>query len=78
MWVTWVRGLRYSVDARFAWVKFLRRLRGLRGSKFFYVGHNFNVGCVGQIYFCVGQIYFCVGQNLLHGSMFLRDSTFFV
>ena len=71
MWVTWVRGLRCSVDARFAWVKFLRRLRGLRGSKFFYVGHNFNVGCVGQIYFCVGQ-------NLLHGSMFLRDSTFFV
>ena len=58
-------------------------MRGLRGSNFyvgcvgcvglnfFYVGHNFNVGCVGQIYFCVGQ-------NLLHGSMFLRDSTFFV
>ena len=65
-------------------------MRGLRGSNFyvgcvgcvglnfFYVGHNFNVGCVGQIYFCVGQIYFCVGQNVLHGSMFLRDSTFFV
>ena len=35
------------------------------------MGHNFYVGCVGQIYFCVGQIFFvclCVGQKFLRGS----------
>ena len=35
-------------------------LSGLCGSKYFvcgsifYLGHNFYVGCMGQIYFCVG------------------------
>ena len=58
------------VGAWVAWVKFLRGLRGLRGSKYFlrgltfYVGHNFYMGCVGQIYFCVGQ-FFYVGQHFL-------------
>ena len=54
------RGLRGSVGyvgPCAAWVKILRGLRGLRGSKYFlrgstfYVGHNFYMGCVGQIYF---------------------------
>ena len=56
-WVTWVRRLRESVGLWVPWVKLLRELRGLRGSKYFlrestfYVGHNFYVDCVGQIYF---------------------------
>ena len=43
-----------------------------------YVGHNFYVICVGQIYFSVGQTFLCgskifcvslfVGGNLLRGS----------
>ena len=53
----------------------VRRLRGLNlyvscvGQNIFYVGHNFYVGCVDQIFFCMGcrgQIYFyvgCVGQK---------------
>ena len=72
------RGLRGNVSyvgAWVAWVKFLHGLRGLRGSKYFlrgstfYVGHNFYVRCVGQIYFCVGQIFYV-------GPKFLRWSTF--
>ena len=76
--VTWVASVRGSVGPWVAWVKFLRGLHGLRGSKYFYVGHNFYVGCVGQIYFCVDQIFFhgskffcvdlCMGQNFLRGS----------
>ena len=54
-WVTWV-----------AWIALVKLLRGSTC----YVGHNFYVGCVGQIYFCVGQ-------NFLRGSIFLRGSTFF-
>ena len=70
-WVTWV--LR-SVGAWVAWVEVLRGLRGLRGSicflggSSFYVGHNFYVGCVGQIYFCVGQNFFVWVQYFLRGS----------
>ena len=70
-WVTWVRGSRGLVSAWVAWVNFLRRLRGLRASEYFlrgstfYVGHNFYVGCVGQIYFCVGQF---IWLGLLRGS----------
>ena len=68
-----LRGLRDNVGYVGAWVacvKFLRGLRGLRRSKYFlrgltfYVGHNFYMGCVGQIYFCVGQ-FFYVGQHFL-------------
>ena len=55
-------------------------ISGLRGLKYFlrgsifYVGHNFYVGCVGQIYFCVGSeffarvIIFCVGQFFRRAS----------
>ena len=58
------RGLRGSVGyvgPCAAWVKILRELRGLRGSKYFlrgstfYMGHNFYMGCVGQIYFLRGS-----------------------
>ena len=35
---------------------------GYVGQNIFYVGHNF---CV----VCVGQIYFCVDQNFLRGSL---------
>ena len=58
-----MRGLRGNVGyvgPWVAWVNFLRGLCGLRGSRYFlrgsifYVGHNFYVGCVGQINFCVG------------------------
>lgn len=62
--ITWVCGLRGSVGPWFVWVKFLH---GLHGSKYFlhrltfYVGPNFYVGCVRQIYFCESQ-------NFLHGS----------
>ena len=67
------RGLRGNMGHVGAW------LRGLRGSNFyagcvgyagqniFYVGHNFCVGCLGQICFCVGL---CVDQNFLRGSFF--------
>ena len=70
-WVTWVHGSRGLVSAWVAWVNFLRRLRGLRASEYFlrgstfYVGHNFYVGCVGQIYFCVGQF---IWRGPLRGS----------
>ena len=37
---------------------------GYVGQNIFYMGHNFYVGCVGQIYFCVSQF-------------FLRDSKTF-
>ena len=59
----WLLG---NVGARVAWVKLLCGLRGLRGSKYFlrgstfYVGHNFYVGCVGQIFL----------RGTLHGSEF--------
>ena len=58
------------VGAWVGWVIFLLGLRGLHGSKYLlrgstcYVGHKFNVGCMGQIYFCVGQ-FFYVGQQFL-------------
>ena len=62
-----LRGNVGCVGAWVAWVKFLCGLRGLRESKYFlrgstfYVGHNFYVGCVGQICFCVGQFFlWCV------------------
>ena len=67
-WVTWVHDWSGSVGA---WVKFLRELRGLRGSKYFYVGHNFYVGWVGMIYFCVGQIVFCVASLYLLDEIIL-------
>ena len=57
------RGLRGNVSCVGAWVNFLRGLRRLRESKYFlrgsafFVGHNFYVGCVSQIYFCVGQFF---------------------
>ena len=49
------------------WVAWVRKLRG---SNFYvgcvgYVGHNFCVGSVGQIYFCLGL---CVRQNILSMS----------
>ena len=93
-WVMWVRELRGSVGAWVAWVKFLRGLRGLRGSKYFlrgstfYVGHDFYVDYVSQIYFCVGQFFLrgskfvylglYMGQNVLHGSKFFAWVNFFV
>ena len=41
----------------------------------FYVGYNFTVVCVGQIYFCMGL---CVGQNILRGSkIFVWVGVFF-
>ena len=43
------RGLHNNVGYVGAWVKFLRGLSGLSGSKYFYLGHNF---CVGQIFLC--------------------------
>ena len=46
---------------------------GCAGQNIFYVGHNFIVGCVGQIYFCLDL---CVGQNILLGSKFLCGSFF--
>ena len=85
-------GLHGNVGVWVAWVKFLRGLHGLVGSKYFlrgsafYVGHNFYVVCVGQTCFCVGQIFcvsLCMGQNFLRGSKIfawvnfvLRGSTF--
>ena len=73
MWVTSVRGLLGSVGAWVAWVKFLR------GSTF-YVGHNFYVGYVGQIYFCVGPNFFAwvfAWVKIFYvGPKFLRWSTF--
>ena len=68
-----LRGLR---GAWVGWVIFLLGLRGLHGSKYLlpgstcYVGHKFNLRCMGQIYFCVGQ-------NSLRGSIFLCGSTIF-
>ena len=53
---------------KLAWVKLLLGLCGLHGSKYFlrrssfYVGHNFYVVCMGQIYFLVGPI-FLRGSN---------------
>ena len=71
-----------------AWVNFLRGLRGLCGSRYFlrwsifYVGLDFYVGCVGQIYFCVGpEIFvwvfawatlFCVGHTFLRGWVTIK------
>ena len=65
-----MRGLRGNVGyvgcvaAWIALVKLLRGLKYLLGGSTCYVGHNFYVGCVGQIYFCVGQ-FFYVGQHFL-------------
>ena len=64
-----LRGTMGYAVACVAWVKFLRELRGLCGSKYFLPGskfslcHNFYVGYVGQIYFCVDQYF-------LRGSIF--------
>ena len=77
-WVNFLRELRGNVSPWVAWVNFLRELRGLRGSRYFlrgsmfYVGHNFYVGCVGQIYFCVGL---CVGQLLFTRRDYFQMST---
>ena len=65
-----LRGLHSNVGyvgPRVAWVAWIKFLRGSTC----YVGHNFYVGCVGQIYFCMGQ-------NFLRGSIFLRVSKLFV
>ena len=48
------------------------------GQNIFYVGHDFSVGYVDQIYFCVSL---CAGQNTLGGYqkyiyIFLRGSAF--
>ena len=59
---------------------------GYVGQNMFYMGHNFYVRFMGQIYSCVGQNS-CVGQfvfcgsksyrlNFLRGSKFLHGSTF--
>ena len=48
----WVRGLCGS--------NFYVSCVGGVGLNIFYVGHNFYVGYVGQIYFCVGQSFFFV------------------
>ena len=48
-------------------VKFLRGLRGLRGSKYFLRGSYFYVGCVGQI-FLQWVNFFYVGQSFLPES----------
>ena len=52
-WFTWVSG---CVVIFFMWVAWSTwvKIFFLRGSTF-YVGHNFHVGCVSQLYFCVGQ-----------------------
>ena len=56
-------GLHGYVGTWIPWVKILRGLRRLRGSKYFlrgstfYVRHNIYLGSVGQTYFCVGQIF---------------------
>ena len=75
----WVHRLRGSMNCA---GQIFTGLRGLRGSKYFlrgstfYVGHNFYVGCMGQIYFCVGQFdyvrqhFICVRQNFLRGPIF--------
>ena len=55
----WVRGLRGS--------NFYAGCVGYAGQKIFYVGHNFCMGCLGQICLCVGL---CVDQNFLRGSFF--------
>ena len=52
-----VRGFRGSVGPWVAWVKILGGLPGYVGQNMSYVGHNFYVGCVGQIYLC-GSIFF--------------------
>ena len=56
------------------WVSCVRGLHGskyfLRGSAF-YAGHNFYMGCVGQVYFFVGQFFF-QGSTFLRGSIFGR------
>ena len=49
-WVTWVRELRGS--------NFNLGCVGFLGQNIFYVGHNFYVVCVVQMYFCVGQNFF--------------------
>ena len=62
-----------------AWVKILCGLHGLCGSKYllcestFYVGRNFSVGCVGQVF-----LRGLHGSNiLLQGSIiFLHGSAF--
>ena len=84
------RGLRGNVGyvcAWVLWVKLLRGLRGLRGSKYFlrgstfYVGHNFYVGCVGQIYFsCVFAWVkaFCVGSKIMYRSNFIACVSFYL
>ena len=93
-WITWAHALRGSVGTWVAWVKFLRWLHGLRGSKYFlrgskfYVGHNSYVGCVGQIYFFVGQFFLrgsksfcldlCVGQIFLRGSIIFALVNFYL
>ena len=75
--VTWLRG---SVGPWVEWVNFLRGLRGLRGSIYFlrglifYVGHNFYVGCVGQVYFCVGPDFL---RGSLLGSTFIYQMRLF-
>ena len=57
-WVTWVSGLWGSVGTWVAWVKIYVGCVSYVGQNIFYVGHNFYVGCVGQIYFCVGPEFF--------------------
>ena len=66
------------VGAWFAWVKFLRRLRRSRGSKYFlhgsicYVGHNFYLGCVCQIYFYMNQTFLRGSKIFSWVRLFLR------
>ena len=52
-WFTWVSGCVVIFFMWVAWSTWVKILF-LRGSTF-YVGHNFYVGCVSQLYFCVGQ-----------------------
>ena len=80
-----------------AWVKSLRGLRGLRGSKYFlrgstfYVGHNFYVGCVGQMFlrgsFCGSKYFsmglcvvkiFCVGPKFVRGLFCFAWDSFYL
>ena len=77
------RGLRGNAGYVGAWICGLRRLGGpkyfLHGSTF-YVGNNFYLGYVGQIYFFVGQFFWvdlCVGQHFLRGSKIFERVYFY-
>ena len=62
-WVRGLRGLNFYVGGV-----------GYMGKIIFYVGHNFYLGCVGQMYFCVGQNF--LREFKFFGSKFFRGSTF--